>query len=399
MLNDGFTRVIFFVPQYPYPVVGGLEKQAHELAKALLSNGVEIQVLSGQIANSGLGEEIVEGLLVTRIHWSKFRWVRYLRTPLDITRFLWTRRREFEVLHLHQFSPVSLYAILLAKILGKPVMTKLPNVADHGLPGLIARRLGWLRLPILLLSDAIVAMSDQSFQELRAVNFRASRILRVANGINLSRIPVRVWCDQSPRAICRIVFVGRLSEEKQIETLLKACRILLQSSDRPFTLDIWGDGPLASLHTVQAGRMGLADVVHFEGLVMDVTARLHMMDIFVLPSSREGNSNAILEAMAAGLPIVATTVGGTSMQVGDEGAPFLCPPGNPQALAVALQRLIEDPVMRHATGAAMRQRAEKYFDISAIADIYAHAYRCLARGRADDICNIGHPLLTTMSKA
>ena len=392
-------RVLFFVPQYPFPVLGGLEKQAHQLAKALHGKGLDVKVISGQISAGSAKNEFVDYVPITRIPWSKSRWVRYLRTAWDITWIFWIRRQEFDVLHLHQNSPVSLYVILLTKLLGKPVLTKLPNVGEYGLPGLIKSGFGRLRLRILLKSDAIVAMSAQSMQELRVHNYPTSRVLRVPNGIDLSLMPVCGGGDEVVRGGCRIVFVGRLNEQKQLELLLEAWGILYQSKSRPVTLHLWGDGPLASDLKAQSIRLGIAETVHFEGHVADVTARLPEMDIFVLPSRKEGNSNAVLEAMAAGLPIVATGVGGTPMQVGEEGAPFLCPPGDAPALAEALKRLIDDPALRHATGAAMRRRVEEFFDIVRIADIYHHAYGCLISGRVKDICHAGHPLLSSDSDA
>ena len=388
------TRVLMFVPQYPYPVLGGLEKQAHELAKALVSMGVDVRVVSGLVANGVAGEEVVEGIRVTRLPWSQSRRVRFLCAPWDIARILWFRRREFDVLHLHQFSPVSLYAIVLARLLGKPVLTKLPNIGDCGLPGLRHQPLGWLRLKILLSSNAIVSMLEQSSRELQSFGFPGSRVLRAPNGIDLSRIAVCMPRDDTNRTVCRVVFVGRLSEEKQLSTLLDAWRILRESCQSSAELRLWGDGPLASELKAQAARLGIAETVLFEGQVDNVPMHLRKMDIFVLSSSAEGNSNAVLEAMAAELPIVATAVGGTPMQVGAEGAPFLCPTGDPHAFADALRRLIENPALRHVTGAAMRRRAVQHFDIQRIAKIYLHAYRCLSEKRADEIWRSGHPELT-----
>lgn len=387
-------RVLMLVPQYPYPVVGGLEKQAHELATALTGTGMDVRVISGLVANGVTGEEIVEGIRVIRLPWSQSRWVRFLRAPWDIARILWSKRREFEVLHLHQFSPVSLFSIVLARLLGKPVLTKLPNVGDRGLPGLFHQPLGWLRLKILLRSNAIVAMSEQSGLELSTYGFPASRVLRVPNGIDLSRIATSKSSNHSDHTVCRCVFVGRLCEEKQLSTLLDAWRLVRQTCPSPASLHLWGDGPLASELKAHAACLGIAESVHFEGHVDNVPMHLRGMDLFVLSSRVEGNSNAVLEAMAAGLPIVATAVGGTSMQVGEKGVPWLCAPGDPQALANAMKRLIENPPLRTATGAAMRRRAEQYFDVRRIAEIYQQTYWCLAEGRADEIGHLRHPALS-----
>jgi glycosyltransferase involved in cell wall biosynthesis len=113
--------------------------------------------------------------------------------------------------------------------------------------------------------------------------------------------------------------------------------------------------------------------------VDNVRRKLPAADIFVLPSRTEGNSNAVLEAMEAGLPIVATTVGGTPMQVGEEGEPLLFNVGDSNTLAERLLLLIQDAGLRRHYGEAMRRRVERHFDILHVAEVYRGAYGCLSR--------------------
>lgn len=395
----GRLSTMMFVPQYPYPVVGGLEKQAHELAKALLAKGVAVQVMSGRVVAGQADQEVVEGVPVTRLPWSRSRWLRFVLSPWNIAHTLWVKRYEFDVIHLHQVSPASLFIIVLAGLMGKRVLVKLANVGDYGIPGLQSRWFGKLRLHILLHADVIVAMSDESCRELSAAGFPAARVLRTPNGIDLARVPGDRVHDQAAEGMCRVVFVGRLSEEKQLEVLLDAWHGLRNDCRLPKVLHLLGDGPLAPALKVQAARLGLLDSVHFHGQVTDVAECLQEMDVFVITSRVEGNSNAVLEAMAAGLPIVATAVGGTPMQVGEAGAPFLCAAGDVQALAAALRRLIADSSLRATVGAAMRHRAEQHFDIRRVAEVYYQAYRCLAEGRAVDVWQVGHPILSLPGSA
>ena len=81
------------VPMYPYPVAGGLERQSHELAKALLEYGIDVQVVSGAFARFQQSEESVEGVRVYRIPWIESKWLRFLRTPFDLFTVLFARRK------------------------------------------------------------------------------------------------------------------------------------------------------------------------------------------------------------------------------------------------------------------------------------------------------------------
>lgn len=382
MTTHQFPRVLMFVPQYPYPVVGGLERQSHELAKALLKRGVAVQVLSGKISSSQPGFESVEGVLVTRISWATWKPWRFLRGPLDIAFALWRARFTYDVIHLHQQSWVGLFVILVTKLLRKPILTKLPNVGDYGIPGLRGKPLGQLRLAILLSSDGIVAMSWQSVAELREAGYPNENILTVPNGIALGS--PQEMCGKD-KALCRVVFVGRLIEQKRLDTLLDAWQQVIEMVGTVARLELWGDGPQAAELRQQCEQLGIGTSVVFCGHVDNVRERLRSVDIFVLPSRVEGNSNAVLEAMDAGLPIIATPVGGTLMQVGREGAPLLFDVGDSVSLAQRLLLLIQDANLRSQYGEYMRQRARCYFDIDEVADAYHAAYTCLARNSANNL--------------
>ena len=383
-------RVLMFVPQYPYPVVGGLERQSHELSKALAIHGVSVQVISGKIFPGQPVAESVEGVPVTRIPWSNHRAIRFLRSPFDIFFTLWRKRTTFDVIHLHQHSWVGLYVILVSKLLGKPILTKLPNVGNFGIPGMFANRFGRLKLALLLWSDGLVAMSQQSLDELQEVGYPAGRILATPNGIRLSNEQsADDMMNEQTNASCKVVFVGRLMEQKRLDTLLEAWRNVVDLLGPVPVLELWGDGPLLQQLRQVSHELGLCESVIFRGHVGDVRSRLKNVGVFVLPSGAEGNSNAILEAMDAGLPIVSTRIGGTSMMVGDEGAPFLFDVGDTDTLAHHLITLLQSPTLRRKVGKAMRRRIEMHFDLNKVALTYQAAYYCLAQGRRDELRGLG----------
>jgi len=391
------VRVLMAVPQYPYPVMGGLERQSHELAKALVAQGVRVQALSGRILPDQPRQETVEGVLVHRIPWPRHKLLRFIRTPFDLLAVLYAQRATYDVVHLHQFSWFGAFVILTARVLGKSVLTKLPSVGAHSLPGLANARLGALKLAIFRMTDSVVAMSTESLVELAGIGFPLDSVLRTPNGISVGAQHDRRHADDTDPGPCRVVFVGRLSGEKRLVDLLTAWQKVTATAARPATLELWGGGPDEADLKALCVSLGIADSVVFLGHVEAVRDRLADMDVFVLTSEREGNSNAILEAMAAGLPVVSTRVGGTPMQVGQEGAHFLVEPGDRDALCARLLELIEDATLRERVGRAMRERILLHFDIRRVARTYAAAYGLLAANRRHEIGGIGNPIITPAS--
>jgi glycosyltransferase involved in cell wall biosynthesis len=191
-----------------------------------------------------------------------------------------------------------------------------------------------------------------------------------------------------------VVFVGRLGEEKRIDDLLNAWKRVVASASGTVQLELWGTGPLQAELKALCGILGIANSVIFRGHMESVRSRLEAMDVFVLTSVIEGNSNAILEAMAAGLPVVSTRVGGTPMLVGPDGARFLVEPGDRDGLYARLLEMIEDAKLRRRIGDAMYQRIVAHFDMRRVAGTYVAAYELLAAGRRDHMGEIGNPVIT-----
>ncbi len=152
--------------------------------------------------------------------------------------------------------------------------------------------------------------------------------------------------------------VTRLAPVKRLDILLQAMALM---DDVPAV--IVGGGPEHDRLETLSNQLGLMKQVHLVGYQSNVSKWLAAMDIFALTSDWEGMSNALLEAMAAGLPVVATAVGGTPEVVVDGVTGFLVPPRDPQALADAILRLLRDPELRQRMGEAGRARVAAHFSI------------------------------------
>jgi glycosyltransferase involved in cell wall biosynthesis len=161
--------------------------------------------------------------------------------------------------------------------------------------------------------------------------------------------------------------VGRLEERKGHDHFLNAgWRMLTMANGLRPQLLIVGDGPLRPSLERQAASLGVAESVRFTGGVADVRIPLAAMDVFVLPSHAEGMSNALLEAMAARRPVVATAVGGTSEVLDDERTGVLVPPLDPNVMAGAVLELLTDPARAKRLAEAGRARVVEHFSARAM---------------------------------
>lgn len=154
--------------------------------------------------------------------------------------------------------------------------------------------------------------------------------------------------------------VGRLEPRKGTDTLLEAVAAL--GPEHPHAmLVVVGEGPLRGELGARAERLGIASRVRFLGDRADVDEILAALDVFVLPSRTEGMSNALLEAMAMALPVVATAVGGTPEVIADGRSGLLVPADDPAAMAAAVGRVLADPARSNALGESARAVVEERY--------------------------------------
>lgn len=173
---------------------------------------------------------------------------------------------------------------------------------------------------------------------------------------------------------CVVLFVGRLIVHKDVPTLLRSVRRVIDDAT-PMRLVIAGDGPLRVELEDTAQALGVQAHVQFLGQRSDTAALMHAADMVVLPSLREGLSNVILEAMQAGRAVVASTAGGNRELVEHDVTGLLFNIGDDAALAQALQCLARDPGRRDALGRAGAARAQARFGVAAMAQSFETLYR------------------------
>jgi glycosyltransferase involved in cell wall biosynthesis len=174
-----------------------------------------------------------------------------------------------------------------------------------------------------------------------------------------------------------LTHVGRFAPPKNHALLIEAFAQV--RSDAPLYLLLVGGGELENAVRDQVAALGLQERVRFLGVRADVADILRASDVFVLSSRVEGNPMSVMEAMAAGLPVVSTAVGGVPELVREGVTGLLVPSEDARALAQAMQALVDDPVRRQAMGAAARQHAVAHFDIRHTVRMYEELYESLLR--------------------
>jgi glycosyltransferase involved in cell wall biosynthesis len=319
-----------------------------------------------------------EGPLAGRVRAAGARFVplRFLRrnlTPLDLAALveLWLLclRLRPDIVHTNssKAGTIGRVAALLAGVRHRIFTTHGWGFAAA--EGRAARLYALVERSLRPITSAVICVSER--ERRRGIDARActdGRVLVIRNAVDLTRFEPRNGMHHHDPV--ELVSVGRLAAPKDFATLLDAVAELPRGSVR---LRILGDGPERAALEERMRTLGLEGWVSFDGTVADVAPALAEADVFVLSSRSEGMPMSVLEAMAAGLPIVATDVGGLRELV-DEDNGLLVAPGDRRGLAEALARLVADSHSRTLLGAASRERAAASFALPAWRDLHRTLY-------------------------
>lgn len=235
--------------------------------------------------------------------------------------------------------------------------------------------------------DHVVCVSDGQAAKVRKCGIPRSRMSVIRNSARLS-----AFADPDMADFARltgffpgnepvspiVIAAGRLSPEKGFDVLVEAAgRVAKLSKSVGFIL--FGDGPERSGLESRVRELGLAGRFVMPGFTRELDRFLPWADVLVIPSHTEGLPNVGLEASAAGLPVVATAVGGNPEVVVDELTGYLVPPARPDVLAERLARLVLDERTRHRMGGAARDRMHAEFTFDAQASAYVDLFERLCR--------------------
>ncbi len=370
-----------------YPWIGGTERQAHTLTKKLKERNIDVEIVTGWWFRGTSQRDTLDGIPVFRNHtlWEMFgiRGLRKFGGYLYICTLLWhlwRRRANYDVIHIHGLSYHTFAATLAGKWFHRKTLTKLANSGTASDIGkmrndqqlLFARYM----LQTALHCDRFVAINDMIVHELTAAGVPAKKIVQLPNGVETDAItPKSNYALHHP---ARLIFVGRLHAQKGLDVLLTAFQQLLKHRPtREVCLQLIGEGPLRDELIRLAVRLDIARHVQFVGQTDQVMECLQQADIFVLPSRAEGLSNALLEAMACGLPVIASDIPGNNDVVAHTHNGLLFAADDSNSLAQLLALLLDRPALRERLGKAARETVERNYSLNSVADRYIDLYHDL----------------------
>jgi sugar transferase (PEP-CTERM/EpsH1 system associated) len=282
-----------------------------------------------------------------------------------------------DIIHTHAWGTL-IEGLVAARLARVPVVV-------HGEHGTLQLRgyQRWVQRRAWSAADRVLAVSSRLAERMSAeTGFPLRRIETIRNGVDLTRFG-RVSRAKARAALglshgeLAIGTLGRLVPVKNQALLIDAARLLHERGVEA-TVMIAGDGPLRQELEAQAAAAGVGDRVRLLGHRSDPEVVLSALDVYVLTSTSEGLPNTVLEAMATGLPVVVTQVGGADELVQHNVTGFLVPSAAPDALARTLATLLGDEGLRRTTGAAARIRAETEFGLSGMIRRYQALYTASA---------------------
>lgn len=284
-----------------------------------------------------------------------------------------------DVVHTHS----SLSGRIAGKFMGVPVVyTKHNLLRIPGPSGVMPPRAGTLKrlfnkVTSKALSNKIIAVSQGVYDDLVEAGYPADLVVSIPNGIDLAPFKPNLRVRGDDKKIT-VGTVARLHPQKALHVLLDAARIVVNSYPS-VRFVIGGTGPSREVLETRIKELKLETYVKMEGFIEDVPGFLQGLDIYALSSNYEGLPLAVLEAMAAGLPVVATAVGGVPEAVVNGLTGILVPPGDPKLFAQAIVRLIVDREMAFKMGEAGRKRVEELFSAEKMAEKTFHVYEEVVR--------------------
>jgi glycosyltransferase involved in cell wall biosynthesis len=379
--------VVMVLSNMQFPL-GGTQKQLLGLANELESQGVSVWIVSRRQkifkpARGGYGIAMPPAASRDHVYFVHLPILRLQPAWSFLVSFLvWAaiNRKRFQIIHAH--SPrLGIIASVVGWMLRKAVIIKVPSV-EHAADVQPGRLMHQVRRRILIEGSAgFIAVSKELARHLCDAGISPGKIARIPNGVLLngngrpdySKFKLEfLGSSETPM----VLYVGRLVEEKGLDQLLRVWASL--PARHGAVLVIVGDGPLRPALEAQVEKSAILRSVRFTGHQADVAKFYAIADLFVLPSKTEGMSNSLLEAMAVGLPVIASDTGGNKDVIENQSGVLVNWHNIPECVGV-LTTLLTTPDLRSRLGASGKKRALN-FNLPSIAKQYCRLYESVLQG-------------------
>ena len=351
-------RLLKFITDFN---IGGTERQILNLVKGLDPARYDLEMACFRRTGPFFKEFAARRIPLSEYNTKSLYNLTAIREQLKFAAHL--RRNRVQVVHAYGFY-ANVFAIAPARLAGVPVVVaSFRDTGDHLTP--LQRR---VQKVMCLMADCILANAEAVKERLLTEGYDRQKIQVIHNGIVASRYNKRAKDGRLhrefglPRDAPLVGVFSRLIQNKGIEYFLEAVKICAARAPKARFLIVGGGFHKDELEK-QAAALGMGDRLIFTGFRLDVPDILSEVTISVLPSLSEGLSNALLESMAAGVPVVATRVGGNPEAMEEGVTGLLVPPADALSLADGICRLLENPELAASFGRAGRKRVNERFSL------------------------------------
>lgn len=386
-------RVLTLSWEFPPRIVGGISTHVYHLSRALCNNGTAVHVITCDFPGCP-PEEVVDGVRVSRVDISRVAQGDFLLWAYRMNSLMIERAAEilenlsFELIHAHDWM-VGRAAIELKNRYHIPLITTI-HATEIGRAGGVdntqRKKIHNIERLLVCNSEAVICCSSYMARNVQKnLGVSTDKTHVIPNAVDVSRFDVipesgaiRKKLQRGERKL--VLYVGRLVREKGLQTLLDAFEILLKENIRA-RLVIVGEGPVKEELMEKVLSNGMHDHVHFTGFVDEASlvSLYKSSDVFVLPSLYEPFGIVALEAMASGVPVVVSDVGGLSEIVENGLNGLKVPAADSKSLAAALQLVLQDSTFAERLRNNAYQYVHEKFDWNYVACKTLEAYRATVR--------------------
>jgi glycosyltransferase involved in cell wall biosynthesis len=386
-------RLVFITRRF-WPLVGGAEMTMANLANALSCDGHQVTLLTAAWNKDWPAEIRHRGVRVQRLPQANSRWLGTLQYMRGIRRWLHEHRSEFDLVYTSMLKHDAHVAIQAGRRGKFPVVLRAEGSGPTGDVGWQQQNWygSWIRRRCRR-APAIVAPSKAIQEELLSAGYDTASVQYLANGVELGpeRTAARRMVAREAlgtahpvlslgRDTTLVVYTGRLSEEKGLTCLVDAWAKVLRNRGNA-RLWLVGEGPLRDQLAEQIERLRIRGRCVLVGSFDSVEELLAAADLFVLPSRHEGMSIALLEAMANGLPVIASDIPGNRDLIESGTTGKLFPEDDSAALAQTIEEMLDAPDGGFFLGKAARERIEQHFTLKTMADRHVALFERLLSAR------------------